>query len=1078
MTIRSSMSRPYGVVTFLLALCAVVLWCGCSPTTKKSRHLARGEEYFKAEQYDKAEVEFLNVLRLERTNAAALRQLGMSYYYQGRLSHAYAFLQKATELNPGHDESRVRFAGLLVAARKLPEARVHAEAVLARDPGNEEALMLLADTVTSAADFAPLQQRVESARSVAENKAGFHLALGTLQLRQQRTNEALAHFQRALAVDAQSSPTHLALGNVFALLKDNAKAEIHFQKAAQLAPARSARRLQYADFKLRSGDLVAAKTFLETLAKEAPDYLPTFTRLAEIALAERQFDQAVSLSRKILGRDPGNYEAMLLLGRVSLARGEPAAALADFERIVSAHPRAPQAHHHLAMAHLMNKNQLKAITSLQQAIALDPRHTESILLLAELNIRKNDVGPAIAALQQVTQQQPQIIRAHLLLAEAYRTQRDFGAAAGVYERMSRTFPNNPQPYFVWGQLLLQQGKKGEAREKFERAMQVSPDFLFALEELVTLDIDDQQLSAAEKRVKDHIAKNSKAPALRLFLARIYLARKDYERAEEVLSEAIALDPGYQPAYLALARVYVDSKRHQPALDKLEAVLAKTPTDIAALMMMGMLQNELKNYSAAAVAYEKLIAANPRFSPALNNLAYIYSERLNNPDKAYGIARTARELRPFDPHVADTLAWIVYKRGEYPWALGLLQESAERLPRDGEVLFHLAMTHYMLGEEQPAAAAFQRALETGMDFPGKAEAQKRLALLPGSGGESKTLPELERLLQSNPRDPVLLSRIGLLHEQAGAFDAAAKSYAQALEGSPRNVSVMTKLAQLYAGPLRNPSRALQIARDARALAPEDPVIGHGLGRVAFQAGDYQWSLSVLRESARSFGNHAELLYDLAWAAYSMGHLVEADAAMRKALQANPSFRNAADAQRFLDMTAVALKPETAHTVAPKIAAALQHDSAHAPALFASGILQEDSGNLNAARDSHRGVLSRFPSFFPAQKRLAILLASSVNDRRAAYEHALKAREALPDDPEVARVLGMLSFHRQEYPRAAQLLRESSRKRTNDAEAFYYLGMAEYHCRQKRDAIEALKYALVQDPAGAFAPQAKRILAELQ
>src|SRR6185503_13356242 len=265
---------------------------------------------------------------------------------------------------------------------------------------------------------------------------------------------------------------------------------------------------------------------------------------------------------------------------------------------------------------------------------------------------------------------------------------------------------------------------------------------------------------------------------------------------------------------------VASKKHAEAIAKLNAVLEKSPADVPALMLRGMIQTELKDYSAAAESYEKLLTVSPRFIPALNNLAWLYSEHLNRLDKAYAMARSARDLQPFNPLVADTFGWILFKRGEYPWALSLLQESAnsDRMPKSAEVLFHLGMTHYMLGEEQSARSAFQRALETKQDFPGKAEAEQRLAFLSGSSVETKDLAALERQLEANPRDPILLHRIASVYEQSGSFDRAAKAYHQALQYNPKNITAMVKLARLYAGPLQNQSRAMQIAQEAHALAP--------------------------------------------------------------------------------------------------------------------------------------------------------------------------------------------------------------------------------------------------------------------
>lgn len=1066
------------LITVLCAFAILVLATGCSRTAKVERHLARGQKFFKAEEYNKAEIEFLNVLRVEQTNAAALRDIGLTYYQQGRWLRSHAFLQKANEVSPGNDEVRLRLAAILIGLGSLKDARAHAEAILSHDAANEEALMLFAETAVSTNEISAVRRQLEVSRPQAQSKAGFHVALGIVELRQGRTNDASAAFQRALSLDSKSSPAHLALGNLAVLLFDNAQADLHFKKAAEFAPVRSIRRRQYADFKLRSGETAAAKAFLQEMAKEAPDYLPTFIRLAEIALNEREFDVATSLLRNILNSDPGNYDAMLLLGRVSLAKGQPAQALADFERLVSAYTRVPQAHFYLAVAQRLNTNDVKAIASLRQAIALDPKNSESILLLAEMNIRTGDVDAAISALKQLLKEQPHLAQAHLLLATAYRGRRELEAAAGVYKNMINLFPRNPQPYFLLGQVLLLQQKKDEARKQFERASEVAPDFPLSLEELVDLDIADKQFSAARARVQRHIDQHPKKPALHFMLAKIYSAEKNDTAAEAALSRAIVLDPDYQPAYLALARLYVSANKHQAALDKLNTVLAKSTNDLASLMLVGMIQTEMKDYRTAHDTYQRLLTVNPRFGPALNNLADLCSEYLNLPDKAFEYARAAKNIAPSDPVSADTLGWILFKRGEYPQALTLLQESIDKMPGEPEVWFHLGMTHYMLSEEQPARTAFERAIQSGRPFRGKDEAQLRLDLLSGSGGNLKDVAALEGYIKANPRDPILLARLAGLYEQSGAFDKAARVYNDILKSNAKNVSAMLKLARLYAGPLHDIEKAMQIAQDARRVAPEDPQVGHALARLAFQVGNHQWSLSLLQESARNLADDPEVFYDLAWSSYSMGQLSNANDAMKKALGLGKQFSHMAEAKRFLEFNAAAMQPGHAAVAAPQIAAALKDNPSYVPALFASGLLEERNGNAGPARDAYSKVIKTFPSFVPAHKHLAILLCSSASDDAAAYEHAIRAREGFPDDPEVARALGILSFRRKEYTRAASLLAESSRKRPSDAEVFYYLGVAQSHLKQKSESRLALERAVALGTNAVFVPDAKRILAELK
>jgi tetratricopeptide (TPR) repeat protein len=1061
-----------------LFLMALLVLCACSRSSRISRHLNRGQTFFKAEQFDKAEIEFLNVLRLQPTNAVALRQLGLGYHQQGRVPQAYAYLQRASQLEPDHDEVRVRLAGILVASGKLKEARDHAEAILSRDPIFEEALMLLADTVTSTNEMEALASRLQALRSQADAKPGFHVAWGTLHLRQRHTNEAVASFQRALSLDAQSVVAHLGLANTYIALRDIPQADFHLKQAADLAPVRSGRRVQYAEFKWRTGDVPAAKSILESVAQRTPDYISPVVLLAEIALAERRLDDGASHAQKVLARDPANYEAALLLGRIHLGQGQPARAIADFERIITAYPRFPQAHYHLAVAHFGNGNPTKAVASLQQALTLDPKHTDSRLLLAEINIRRNDTASAVADLKQLIQEKPQIIQAYFALATALRAQNQLDAAAEVYAQMTALFPRSPQPHFLWGQLLLAQRNRPEARIKFEKAMEVAPDFILPLEDLVELDIADNAAASAEKRVKNLLEKHPNVAALWLLLAKIYSAQKENAKAEDSLARVIALEPDYQPAYAALARIYTESNREQAAVEKLHAALARSTNNVSAWLQLGMIQRQLKNYEAARNAYEKLLVVDPKFVPALNNLASLYSEQLNQLDRAHTLARSARDLRPADPFIADTLGWILYKRGDYPGALLLLQESVDKLSKSSEVQFHLGMTHYMLDDKGSAGIALERALETGQEFPGKAEAQARLAVLSKSSTEPASLAALERQLAANPRDPLLLAQVASLSEQSGAFEKAAAAYNTIVQANPRNVSALLNLAQLYAGPLRDPTNALRVARNARAVAPGDRDVAQTLGRLAFQSGDYKWSLGLLEEGARGPGDQPEPLYHLAWARYSMGRVTDADAAMQQALASGKPFAQAPDAKRFIEMNAIALQPDKPPAVAEQIDSALKHDQAYVPALFATAVVRQRAGDTTAARERYQTILKRFPDFIPAHRGLAALLSKSPATADAALQHAMKAREALPDDAEVAKTLGIVSFHRKDYLRAVQLLRESSAKASKDGEAFFYLGMAHFHLNDKDSSRMALQQALSLNSNAAFAAEARSVLTRLE
>ena len=497
-------------------------------------------------------------------------------------------------------------------------------------------------------------------------------------------------------------------------------------------------RLRYADFLERTGATAEAQAFLNEINRKLPDYLPPRVRLMKMACAKQQDEDCAARVQNILGQDPINYDAVFWDGILSLEKRDAAKAIRDFAYLSSTYPGDPQVRYRLAHAYLLSATQDPSLAnrrdaidaaerSLNEAIKLNPRFDQAALSLAELKIRKGSPAAAVDLLIPVTKERPQIAQAHYLLASAYLAQQKSDQALAVYREMAELFPKDPQPPLLLGRMLLQRGQQPEARKAFEKSIEISPDYLPAVEMLVDMDLAAKQYVPAIEQVQKLIDKDAKQAQLWGLRGKIYLAQQDFTKAEADLLKAIDLDPNLTPAYLLLAQLYAVSNRQEEAIGKLTAFVEKN-NSVPALMQLAMLQQQTKNFTAARDSYEKLLTIAPNLPLALNNLAVLYSEHLGQLDKAYDLAKRANEAAPNEPHLADTLGWILFQKGDYGNALRLLQESAGKLPNSPEIQFHAGMAHYMMGEEGPARLALQKAVDATADFPGKDEARQRLILL--------------------------------------------------------------------------------------------------------------------------------------------------------------------------------------------------------------------------------------------------------------------------------------------------------------------------------------------------------------
>ncbi len=1072
------MQTPKVLIRIVTLSLATTLVVACSKEAKKTRFLAEADNYFKAGDYDKAKVSYLKVVQIDPQNALAFERIGIMWLDDWAPLRAAPFLVRADQLEPNNLQNRLRLARCFLAAGQFASAKGQALKVLEQFSDNGDSIVILTDAARSKEDLAAAAAQLQ--KFPGKNDVSFHLASANLLLHQGDLPGAESALRKALTNDPNSSAAHMALGDLYLLQKNQKQAGEEFKKAAELAPVRSMERLKYAAFMSAAGDTVETRRISTEMTSQAPDYLPGWNLLAELAFKDKKYDEALSLLENVFSRDPEYLDGRRLQSDVLLAKGDTKQAVDVLEGLDQKYPDSPLIKYQLARAYLKNNNPNQAKVALDQAISTNPNFADAILLLAEINLRSGHGEMVIEPLTNLLRKTPELRSAAFLLAAAYGSLDRFDDAEAVIGDQVRLAPQDPQPYTALGLTFRQAKRNDEARQTFEKAAELAPDNLWLVDQLVELDLLDKHFDSARQRVQRHFQKTPDSPAAHFLEGKILVAEGEWDLAAAELHKTLQLDPNFSSAYDLLVQAYFATNKLPQAVSELQAELAKKPNDTTALMTLALAYERLKDFPKARDTYERLLLIEPNLVSALNNLAYLYTEQFNDLNKAYDLARKARDLRSNDPSIGDTLGWVLYKRGEYQQALTVLQESVEKAADVPEIQYHLGMTAYMMGQTDIARAALQKAATAAKDFPSKDESKRRLALLDGGSGPSQELSisQLEGMTKDQPNDVISQTRLGEAYEKEGASEKAAAAFEQALKLNPKLITALTKLAQLYAGPLRNQEKALAYAKKAREIAPTDPQVAGILGKIAYDSGNFTWSYSLLQEAARQRENDPLTLHDLAWAAYSVGKVKEARDIMQKAMTANPNFSQAADAKEFLALTALDENSQELMAARNEIQKELQSNPQYVPALMAQAALDTGRGETKSATEMYNNILRLIPDFAPAQKRLALLWAQDPSTVDAAYDLATKARKILPDDPELAELLGRLSYEKKEYPRAVQLLQESARRRPLDADSLFYLGMSQLQARQKSEAQGVLNQALVAGLQEPFATEAKRALADLQ
>jgi len=1068
--LRPSLSHPRR----LLAACLVLGLAACSPQGKINRILENAQKAYDAGDYEKAKAEYINVLRVDAKNAIAMRELGMIWFEEGAMLKAYPFLNRALEIQPDNAAVRSKLALVYLAFGDREKARSQALALLEKAPTNENTLVLLADSSSTPEQVDAAEQEIK--KHSQPDRASVHLAIASVDGHRGDLAGAEKEVLKALELDPKSIPALLAKGSFCLVRKDTAGAEAAYKQAAEIAPLRSTARIKLIDLQLARGATKEAEAMLEDLTKKVPDYIPAWRARADVAYANQKFDDALAHLEKVFAVDVANFESRMLQAQAVLGKKDYKKAVSLLESLRSAYPKIPAVMYQLGRAQMYDGNFNQAQVVLNEAVQANPNYVDAVLLLGQVKLQLGEPQGDITLMQNLLKTHPNLMPAQLQLAEAHRMLGRFDEASAVYKEQIKLTPTAVGPYLLLGSILRQQDKNAEAREAFAKAHELAPDNPLPSVQLVDLDILDKNFQAAHQRVHDDFRKDPESPLALYEEGKIFAAQRQWEPAESTLLKALEKDGNYTDAFELLISTYVAAGKLDAAASQLEALLAKQSGNTSALFASGIIAERRGDFEKARTAYEKLIATTPDYAPALNNLAALNVKRFNQTDKAYDLVRKARALKAENPVIADTLGWILYKRGDYVQALAMAREAAAKLPESPEVQFHVGMAAYMMNLPDEAQKAFTAASAAADDFAGKDEIKPRLAVLQINPATASAA-ELEPLLQKQPGDLLLLLRLSEVYAKAGDAQKAVDVLERASAINSHLPPIFIKLAQLYAGRLSKLDKALEAGKKARELAPNDARVAGILGAITYQANDYVQAYGLLKESVSARPDDIILVYDFAWAAYTQGKVTEARTTMER-VAAVPNSPFGENAKQFLAFTPSDAMARTGSVPAAAVDEALKKDPEYVPGLMARAAREVEAADSKAATATYTEVLHHFPNFAPAQKWLATLYVADPSKWNEGYDLAVKARKTLNDDPDLAKTLAEIAYQRKEYSYAIQLFEESARSRPLDAPALYFAGkshLASNHTPEGKKALDQALAAGLQEP---LATDARKSLTDVQ
>ncbi len=579
----------------------------------------------------------------------------------------------------------------------------------------------LASIFASVGFAASRQDKSADSRHV---KARYYYIEGSVALAEGRTPEAYELIKKA----AETDPEYTEAAYNYALIRmsmrnDTLQSQSEVQRSIAMMrpfveqyPEEFTEAMNYSYLAARSGDIDEAIRVAERTDSLAPDLTGTLLQLMQYYSVKQDYEKAINaLNRyeRIEGNDP---EITLRKFAFMLSKGDTLGLISENQRLVEENPVNPE--YLLIKGNVFEAIEMpdSALAVYKKAETLAPDDGRTKLILANFYLQEGDSAAYDLKSREALLSDNIMLDEKLEMMSRYMhniltDSADTSRGTRLFDGLLAQYPHEPMVLDLGAQYFSAINNMPRAEELMAYATDLDPDNPNYWLRLTTFyHIDEkypQAIATAEKAIEK-------------------LGKDTPEALFTVYSAAALMDGEYDKA-MNILQTQLDSLLPGALLsDSVNTVLEKAANlDYESLMKLasiygltGDCYSKIKDYPEAIRIYEICIALDPSNLMSINNYAYFLALESRDLDKAEEYSRKTVEEQPENPTYLDTLAYILYLKGEYAEALSIQEKAVEKLEdtseSEGEYWDHLGDIQYKMGLKDKALENWEKAKANGCD----------------------------------------------------------------------------------------------------------------------------------------------------------------------------------------------------------------------------------------------------------------------------------------------------------------------------------------------------------------------------
>lgn len=745
---------------------------------RKVKYLEKGKVYFAEKNYDKAKIEFKNVLQIDPKFAEAYYFMGQLDEKKKELIKAIGNYKKALELDPSHTNSKIKLAKIFVIAGTddyINEAKKYLKQVESEQPGKTEAQLISATieykTGSKEKAIKEIEALVEKNSDLVE---GISL-LATIYLANGNDSKAIDLLKNGVKNNPENILLLISLSKTLTKNNDYKDSEIALKKVVSLEPENHSFQILLSSFYVTSGQLDKAEMVLRKSIEQDDEDAKRYFILFEMLASKVSLKKAEEEIKAAIKNKPDLYELKFSQVKFNERLGKRDEAKSILNKIIEDKDydvEGIKARNMLARLLLEEGNEDAAKIHVDKVLAEHPADDDALLMISKISLSNLDAITAINNLRTVIKNNPKSSEASFLLAKAYELNGESQLSENELKKSIERNPINDQVHVNYASYLASKGRIEESMSVVDKALTYFKDSYDLMDVKLKILASQGKNSEALMLLNVMEQANPDNADVNFTKGKYYLSQKDMPKAiDEFEKSYVKSSNKFKPLEM-IVKSYLSMGQADKALERLQVQLNENEDDAVANLLTGQVYLVQNKFADAKVKFQKASKVAENWLPPYTSLASTYIAE-KNIDEAIKVYKDAISKLSNKVPAQLQLASIYERKKDIPNAMQVYED--------------------LLVENSGNKLAANNYAALLLDYGKESDVNKALSLLKGfdklkqpalidtlgwanvkSGNSQKAVELLKPVVQSSPETAVFRYHLGFALYEIGD-KAAAKSH---------------------------------------------------------------------------------------------------------------------------------------------------------------------------------------------------------------------------------------------------------------------------------------------------------------